>query len=635
MLLRGLKPWSIPLLLGDDAGYGSENSFHKNDIFIGQGAGRNNVQGWDNIYIGTNAGKGLRGGRTNVVMGTNAAAGARIMNRTVAIGEEAGYGSDDPTGTQLDVFVGYRAGYSNSSGGYNVFVGASAGSGNTTGEYNVAVGNGSGASNIAGSDNVFVGSLAGQYIKEYKSSVVIGSQAGACTFEGASTATGNTGGAVFIGQQAGYNNTNGHNNVFIGRKSGYSNTQSISNVFIGQNSGYNTNGKTSRRYEDPITGTYFYETLGSANVFLGQSSGYKNTTGYHNVYIGTNAGFQNETGKNNVFIGYNAGLKETGSDLLYISNSETEKPLIYGDFADSLLRVNGQLNVTKEIRTSGLVWAKGLVTEGDMVLGGSVIPSRSVTYDLGSENNRWRALYTKDINARRLTISSSSYLYSVDVTNSQSTSGVVAAVHGKSTAGTASCYGLYGEARSTNSNAHNHGITGEASGGAIAIGVYGYAEGGASRYAAWFGGDVMSTTGVYANSDSRLKKNVETIDGALDKVLKLRGVTYYWKNREEMAAAKGVSADSMRYGYDDKKHIGVIAQEMEEVFPELVGTDPDGFKSVSYSNLTPILIEAVKELKAEKDELQTTVTSQQAKIDNQQQQIDELKRMVEELMKKQ
>ena len=137
------------------------------------------------------------------------------------------------------------------------------------------------------------------------------------------------------------------------------------------------------------------------------------------------------------------------------------------------------------------------------------------------------------------------------------------------------------------------------------------------------------------SSDLRLKKDVQTIGGALDKVLKLRGVTYYWKNREEMAAAKGISTDNLKYGFDDKKHIGVIAQEIEQEFPELINTDADGFKTVDYSAIAPILIEAMKELKAEKDELQTTVTSQQAKIDNQQQQIDELKRMVEELMKKQ
>ena len=75
------------------------------------------------------------------------------------------------------------------------------------------------------------------------------------------------------------------------------------------------------------------------------------------------------------------------------------------------------------------------------------------------------------------------------------------------------------------------------------------------------------------------------------------------------------------FGFDDKKHIGVIAQEVEAVVPELVVTDNEGFKSVKYENITPLLIEAIKELKAEKDELQKEV--------------DELKRMMEELMKKQ
>ena len=96
--------------------------------------------------------------------------------------------------------------------------------------------------------------------------------------------------------------------------------------------------------------------------------------------------------------------------------------------------------------------------------------------------------------------------------------------------------------------------------------------------------------------------------------MKLRGVSYYWKNREEVAAAKGVSADSLGFDYEEGKQIGVIAQEVEEIYPELVTTDADGFKSVDYTKLAPVLIEAIKE---------------------QQKQIDELKRMVEELMKKQ
>ena len=123
------------------------------------------------------------------------------------------------------------------------------------------------------------------------------------------------------------------------------------------------------------------------------------------------------------------------------------------------------------------------------------------------------------------------------------------------------------------------------------------------------------------DSDSRLKKDVKTINGALDKVLKLRGVNYYWKNREEMAAARGKDANNMSYGYSDKLQTGVIAQEVEQIMPELVSTDKYGFKSVDYVSLTPVLIEAIKELKAEKDALETKV--------------DRLEKMMEELLNKQ
>ena len=130
----------------------------------------------------------------------------------------------------------------------------------------------------------------------------------------------------------------------------------------------------------------------------------------------------------------------------------------------------------------------------------------------------------------------------------------------------------------------------------------------------------ITHSGLVGPSDIRLKKDVQQLSGALDKVLKLRGVTFYWKNREEMAAAKGMDANNMSYGFGSEKQVGVIAQEVEQVLPELVVTDNDGFKAVKYENLAPVLIEAIKE--------------QQAIIDNQQKQIDELKKLVEELMKK-
>jgi hypothetical protein len=105
-------------------------------------------------------------------------------------------------------------------------------------------------------------------------------------------------------------------------------------------------------------------------------------------------------------------------------------------------------------------------------------------------------------------------------------------------------------------------------------------------------GDISSTTGniqgvnVIATSDMRAKENITNIDFALEKVLKLRGVYFHRKDT-------------------DKRSIGVIAQEIEEIIPEVVFTDdsPEQMKSVAYGNIVGLLIEAVKEQQQQIEEL--------------------------------
>ena len=89
---------------------------------------------------------------------------------------------------------------------------------------------------------------------------------------------------------------------------------------------------------------------------------------------------------------------------------------------------------------------------------------------------------------------------------------------------------------------------------------------------------------VTANSDERIKTNIKTIENGLDKVLQLRGVEY---DRTDI----------------EKHQIGVIAQEVEKVIPDVVNENEDGLKSVAYGNLVAVLIEAVKDLKGEITEL--------------------------------
>jgi hypothetical protein len=103
-----------------------------------------------------------------------------------------------------------------------------------------------------------------------------------------------------------------------------------------------------------------------------------------------------------------------------------------------------------------------------------------------------------------------------------------------------------------------------------------------------------------ATSDARLKTNVRQLEGALDKLERIRGVTYESAETESPYALGGLPG---------QPGLGVVAQEVEEVFPEVVSIyEPDQeYKAVDYDGLTSVLIEAVKELKAENEELRSRI----------------------------
>ena len=103
-----------------------------------------------------------------------------------------------------------------------------------------------------------------------------------------------------------------------------------------------------------------------------------------------------------------------------------------------------------------------------------------------------------------------------------------------------------------------------------------------------FASHITAGGNVTAYSDIKLKENIEVIPNALDKVNQIRGVTFTRNDQENK----------------DVRHAGVIAQEVEKVLPEVVGYDENkDIKTVSYGNMVGLLIEAVKELKQEVDDL--------------------------------
>ena len=170
--------------------------------------------------------------------------------------------------------------------------------------------------------------------------------------------------------------------------------------------------------------------------------------------MGHSAGYSNTEGGNNVFVGYKAGYNETGAHRLYIHNSDSSTPLIYGEFDNHLVKINGSLNIA----------------------------------------------------------------------------------------------------------------------------------------------DVSSP------SDISLKKDIQPLDRSLEKITSLKGVSFRWKTDEN--PDRGLSKE---------RQIGLVAQDVEKVLPELVRTDKDGKKSLSYDKLTAVLAEAIKAQQAEIQELKAMITKLGAK----------------------
>ena len=98
---------------------------------------------------------------------------------------------------------------------------------------------------------------------------------------------------------------------------------------------------------------------------------------------------------------------------------------------------------------------------------------------------------------------------------------------------------------------------------------------------------IISCPGYSCSSDLRFKHNIRPVGHALQKVTLLTGVTYDWKKDEFKDR-----------NFSSGRQIGLIAQDVEKVLPELVTTGEDGYKSIQYNKLTAVLVEAMKEMNA-------------------------------------
>lgn len=254
------------------------------------------LDGSNNIVIGDNSLNNFESGNHNIAIGSNVMNYKQLGSNNIALGQDCFNGQGSSSG--------------------NIAIGVSALSTTTYGDNNISIGNYS-CQEAKGSYNVCIGEGAGATTWGGEN-ILIGHQAGASNYSGSN---------IFIGSQIGLYDSGGSNTI-IGNHA--AKQPGSLNTIIGREAGNPNIGNEGN--------------CGYENVYIGDQAGYSSSYSQYNTFIGKSSGYSN-SGESNVFLGYHSGANETGSNKLYISNSDTSTPLIYGEFDNSLLKFNGQVNV--------------------------------------------------------------------------------------------------------------------------------------------------------------------------------------------------------------------------------------------------------------------------------------------------
>lgn len=401
-----------------------------------------------------------------------------------------------------------------------------------------------------GSCNVFIGNCAGLNQNVGSGNVAIGNEASYCIY--------NTYNTISIGTRAGWINTSS-SNIFIGQDTArYGQTPNINNVLIGSEAG-NCIGGSTFCYNVHIGSRAGFRGSGCCNVFIGFYSGTRTSTGTarSNVAIGSGAAGNLTNGIENVVIGSSAGtFLNTGNCNIFM-----------GKAAGSSI-TSGCHNIAMGFYSSGssstnsynisMGFCSGRCNRADrnIFIGCCSGASPSTATMSGGDN-----IFMGNASGRSNLAGNSNVIIGCWA-GYQNTSGNCNVFIGKfagstNTSGSNNIY-INNNGCSTDSNRTIIGNTGT-------VTTFTY-------------GDFTSEGNVTAYSDESLKDNIEKIENALEKLKQLEGVTY---NRND---------------YPDRpRHMGLIAQCVERVVPEVIG-EVDGKLTVAYGNLIALVVEALKEV---------------------------------------
>ena len=493
----------------------------------------------------------------NVVIG-NEAAESLDGSRSVIIGANAGHQANNTTEQTM---IGNRTGYFN-QGDANVFIGYDAGSYNSTGFNNTFIGHLSGYINNSGVNNTFLGKNSGRYNTIESGNTFLGSHSGWQSVGDENT---------FVGVSAGAFNL-GDRNVFMGYTAGLQNSEGTDNIYIGHESGKNG-------------------SAGSENIMIGSQAGLANVTGEHNVFIGYQAGTAN-TASNNTFLGFQAGRDNSDGNINTFIGRSAGAQNKTGDFNTFVGYQAGESNVSGNSNTY-----VGYNAGGNSIGSGNVFIGNAAGLNGGSDqlmidNNATSAPmihghFDRDFLKLNAFVRIQDGALPPNVTSGE---GMELFYDNILDVGKIQVF--------------DRGI---GQWGTLDLGVHVVTNGIPSPPSHSFampnviglGSAIARDWDTY--SDARIKSNIKPINNGLNLINKLNPVTYFQHDATQNEHGFEIMTDG-------QQTIGLVAQEVYHVLPEVVNKPIDEQKelwSMNYEKIIPFLIKAVQELSEEVDTLKS------------------------------
>ncbi|MEI8223491.1 MAG: tail fiber domain-containing protein, partial [bacterium] len=577
---------------GRDAGNGAVNA--SDSSFLGYRAGYEATDATGSLFAGNMAGYQAYSAAQSLMVGYQAGYNASgtpdflgaslnsvgVIGTSSFIGYQAGY---DAAGAVASNFLGLQAGYEATNAYGSNFMGVRAGYGATNASSTNFVGYQAGYQAVDAESSNFFGNSAGYRAYGAVASLMVGYQAG---YNASNTpdflgptqnASAIPGNSNFIGYQAGYDAPGAALSTFIGVQAGKGAIDALGSNFIGYNAGEgalnaaastfigNNAGGNATNARDSIfmgNGAGRNATGAFKSVFLGPSSGAGASAAPFSTYIGFDSGAGSTNAANSIFLGHNAGwgAPQAANSIFIGGNTGLGDTVNNQQATVSYTGLSGQFSIGEIVQNTNTGRSFYIFTDNGSVLGIDGVQTQAI--------NPGDQIVGSDSGATATVTGTTNGSYSIVIGPEGQTAGYANSIS----------LGAF-----TRNSANNQLMIGS---NTFPINeVYIQQTGGTNC--------TITSTGISCTSDENLKTNITDLsNNILDSLSRVRTVTYNWKSSP-----------------GSNQMIGFLAQDLEQYFPQLVTTDKQGQKSVNYANMTPVLVEAIRELNVKLATIQTTAAT--------------------------